>query len=180
MLTRLACALVAAVVLAGCGEDRPKVAQAPVKLEITAPADGAVVRDAVVEVSGRVRPASAAVTVGGVPAAVHGGEFSVRVPLEEGANVLDVAATAPGSTPALTALRVTRDVLITIPDLIGRPADQAEVQLRRLGLQTQEEHGGGILEPLLPGSPKVCDTDPRGGAEVRRGAQVRVLVAKDC
>jgi hypothetical protein len=167
--------------LAGCaGERAPDPLPPPVKLTLSAPDDRAVVREGVIEVRGTVRPAGAHVTVLGVPAAVHGGSFSARVPLTEGPNVLDVAATAQGSSPGLAALRVTREVRVTVPDLIGEGADAAIDSLTKLGLKPQEERGGGLFDGLLPGERKVCDTDPRGGAEVRPRTSVRVLTAKSC
>jgi hypothetical protein len=181
MSARAACLVLVAAVAAGCGGKEVAAAPAPpVRVDVTSPADNAVVRDAVVEVRGRVRPSGARVTVLGVPAAVVGGEFSARVPVAEGANVIDVAATAPGASPGFTSVRVQREVRVTVPDLIGRTAEEAFAELDHLGLEPQEERGGGLLEPLLPGKRKVCDTDPRGGNEVPRGTRVRVLVAKDC
>ena len=81
----------------------------------------------------------------------------------------------------LTALRVTREVPVVVPDLGGlevgcrggeagaTPAWGADV-----------EHGGGLLEELLPGEPAVCEQDPEAGAKVRRGTTVHVVVAKSC
>jgi hypothetical protein len=176
-----ASAAAVAAALAGCGDREPAAKPAaPVWIEVTSPGDRFVTRDEVVEVRGRVRPARADVTVLGVPAAVRGGEFSARVALSEGPNVLDVAASARGAAPALAALRVTREVRVTVPDLIGEPADDAADRLEELGLQPEEERDGGLFDALLPGEYRVCDTDPRGGAEVQSGARVLVLVAKDC
>jgi Glucodextranase, domain B/PASTA domain len=167
--------------LTGCaGEHAPSPLPPPVKITLAAPDDRAVVRDAVVEVRGTVSPAAARVTVLGVPAAVSDGSFSARVPLAEGPNVVDVAATASGSSPGLAALRVTREVRVNVPDLIGEPAGEALDALAKLGLKAQEERGGGLFDGLLPGERKVCDTDPRGGAQVRPRTEVRVLTAKSC
>jgi hypothetical protein len=167
--------------LTGCaGEHAPNPTPPAVKITLAAPADRAVVRDGVVEVRGTVRPARAHVTVLGTPAAVTGGQFVARVPLAEGPNVLDVAATASGSSPGLAALRVTREVRVTVPDLIGDAADDALGSLTKLGLKPQEERGGGLFDGLLPGGRKVCATDPRGGAVVRPRTEIRVLTAKSC
>ncbi|MEA2311332.1 MAG: hypothetical protein QOE28_1300 [Solirubrobacteraceae bacterium] len=179
-----AAAVVVLLALAGCGSSGGDQAAArplpPVRLAVTAPRDGAVTLQADVKVSGTVSPAGAAVVVMGAPAAVSGGSFSVRVPLEEGANVIDVTASAAGDAPALTAVRVVREVRVTIPDLIGQPAAGAEARLRALGLAPVEEHGGGIFDALLPGERSVCDTAPRGGVEVRKGTRVTVTAAKRC
>ena len=170
--------------LAGCGADDPardRAAElAPVRLHITAPADAATVRGGNVDVRGRVRPAVAEVTVLGRPALVTQGRFSAVVPLEPGVNVLDVIATAPRRRPALTALRVTRDVLVTVPQLSGVQEDELERVLEPLGLRADVQRGGGILDALRPGEAAVCEQEPRAGARVRRGRTVLVVVAKRC
>ena len=94
--------------------------------------------------------------------------------------MIDVTASAGGDAPALAALRVTREVRVTIPDLIGQEAGAAEGKLRTLGLKVDEARGGSIFDALLPGARSVCDTHPRGGQEVRRGTSVTVTVAKRC
>src|SRR5829696_7819437 len=113
-----ACGLVLPLLLAagcasGCGDDP---AQRPVRLEITAPADTAVVRDGSVEVRGLVRPQRACVLVLGRPAHVAQGEFRTEVPLRAGSNLIDVGASARGAAPVWNALRVTREVLVKLPD----------------------------------------------------------------
>lgn len=174
---------VALPALAGCGGDddpQPPPPLAPVRLQITAPADEAVVRGGNVDVRGRVTPSIAEVTVLGRPALVTGGRFTAVVPLEPGANVIDVIATAPRRRAALSALRVTRDVLVTVPQLAGVEEDELERVLEPLGLRAEVEHGGGILDVLRPGAAAVCEQDPEPGARVRRGRVVLVVVAKRC
>ena len=180
-ITLAACALAAAA-LPGCGNRQAAAPKPlpPVRLAVTSPQDRAVVLDSVVQIRGTVSPGRAQVLVLGSPAAVSGGEFTAEVPLAEGVNVIDVTASAGGSAPALTALRVTREVRVTIPDLIGQDSDGAEAKLRALGLKVDEARGGSIFDALLPGGRSVCDTDPRGGDEVRRGTTVTVIVAKRC
>lgn len=167
---------------AGCGGDDPSAAPAlaPVRLAITAPVDGATVRGGNVDVRGRVTPAASQVTVLGRPALVTAGHFSAVVPLEAGANVVDVIATAPRRTPALAALRVTRDVLVTVPQLVGVPQDELEAVLEPLGLRAEVDRGGGILDVLRPGETAVCEQEPAAGVRLRRGRSVRVVVAKRC
>jgi hypothetical protein len=172
----------ALLALAGCGGDDPQPprALAPVRLQITAPADEAVVRGGNVDVRGRVTPSIAEVTVLGRPALVTDGRFTAVVPLEPGANVVDVIATAPRRRPALSALRVTRDVLVTVPQLAGVEEDELERVLEPLGLRAEVERGGGILDVLRPGAAAVCEQDPEPGTRVRRGRAVLVVVAKSC
>jgi len=171
-------ALLAAVVAAGCGagDDSPK----PVSISLVSPADGVTVREDAVEVRGRVRPADARVVVAGRAASVTNGEFRGRVPLEEGPNVIDVGASADDARTAWSALRVSRETLVAVPDLAGAARDEALDRLESLGLQARVEEGGGLLDRLLPGDWRVCETQPSAGAEVRRGETVRLGVSKSC
>lgn len=173
----------AALVLAGCGGgDGAAALQNPerVRLEVTAPPDGALVEGATVDVRGRVSPERAQVRVLGRPALVTGGRFTVVIPLEPGTNVVDVAASAGGRTPAFAALRVRRDVSVSVPDLAGVPEEQVESLLGPLDLLASVRRGGGILDGLRSGPRVVCDQQPGAGSRVRRGRTVRVLVAKRC
>jgi Glucodextranase, domain B/PASTA domain len=178
----LACLATAA---AGCGGDDSPRAQRPapaVGLRVTAPDDMAVVRAETVDVRGTVEPAGAAVIVLGQRAPVSGGgSFSATVPLEPGANVIDVMATAAGRGPALTAFRVTREVPVTVPDLDGKEVTDVQETLRGLGLVPDVETvAAGFLDELLPGGPAVCEQDPAPGTQVRRGSKVHVVVSKSC
>lgn len=150
------------------------------RLQVTAPSDGALVRGGTVDVQGRVSPASAGVTVLGRPALVAAGRFTVVVPLEPGVNIVDVAAGAPGRRPAFAALRVTRDVLVTVPDLTGVAEDDIDARLRPLGLRVAVEDGGSILDIIRPGPRAVCTQEPAGGTRLRRGRTLTVVVAKSC
>ena len=172
-----------AVVVAGCGgpDDGPPAPPTEhVRLQIRAPSDGATVRRGTADVRGSVAPRASAVTVLGRPALVTDGRFTVVVPLEPGINVIDVMATAPRRLPTLTALRVTRDILVSVPDLSGVVEDEVEARLEPLGLRADVERGGGLLDVLRPGEPIVCEQEPEAGARVRRGREVRVVVAKRC
>jgi hypothetical protein len=175
--------LAAAVAVGGCGSgdgERTARVLTPVALAVSAPGDLSTTRRTAVTVRGTVEPAGAAVTVLGRPAEVVGGSFSARVDLQPGANVIDVAATAPGRAPALTALRVTREMPVAVPDLSGLSPEDAQQQVAALGLVLEVRAAGGLLEELLPGKPGVCEQDPSSGSEVLRGTTVRVLVAKRC
>lgn len=161
----------------GCG-DRP--AQRPVRLEITAPMDAAVVRDGSVEVRGLVHPRGARVLVLGRPARVARGEFRAVVPLRVGSNLIDIGASARGAAPAWNALRVTREVLVSVPDLIGATREDAIARLDALGLRGEVEEEGDLLDRLLGGDWIVCAVRPPASSDVRRGARIHVTVAKDC
>ena len=86
-----------AAAAAACGGSaKPPPDPPKVRLQVFSPRDLAVIHEDMLEVRGTVSPARADVRVMGIPAASNGGEFDVRVPLVEGANVVDVAATASG------------------------------------------------------------------------------------
>jgi hypothetical protein len=177
-----ACGLVLPLLLAsgwisGCG-DSP--AERPVRLEITAPTDAAVVHDESVEVRGVVHPRGARVLVLGRPVRVARGEFRVVVPLRAGSNLIDVGASARGTAPAWNALRVTREVRVELPDLIGATRDDAIAQLDALGLGAEVEEEGSLLDELLGGDWIVCASRPPAGSEVSRGASILLIVARSC
>jgi hypothetical protein len=169
--------LLTGVSASGCG-DGP--AETAVRLEITEPTDAAVVRDGSVEIRGIVRPRGARVLVLGRPARVTRGEFRAVVPLRVGPNLIDVGASARGAAPAWNALRVTREVLVEVPDLIGATRDDAIARLDALGLRAEVEEAGGLLDELLGGDWIVCASHPPAGSDVRRGAGIRLIVAKGC
>ena len=172
----------AAALLGGCGggEDPPPAPLERVRLEITSPSDGTRVRGGTVDVEGRVAPSTAAVSVLGRPALVSGGRFTVVVPLQPGVNVVDVAASARRRRAAFAALRVTRDVEVTVPELAGLPVDEIDARLEPLGLHAEVEVGGDIFDVLRSGPRIVCEQDPEPGTRVRRGRAVGVVVAKGC
>jgi hypothetical protein len=173
----------AAALLGGCGGGGDDPSAAPlerVRLEVSAPPDGMLVRRGTVDVEGRVRPSSAAVSVLGRPALVSDGRFTVVVPLEPGVNVLDVEASARRRRPAFAALRITRDVDVAVPELAGVAVDEIGARLQPLGLHAEVEDGGDILDVLRPGPRVVCEQDPAPGTKVRRGRAVNVVVAKRC
>jgi Glucodextranase, domain B/PASTA domain len=177
---RVALVLLTAALVAACGGSGQRSGGGHVRISFASPGDGAVVRAAVVEVRGTVRPRGAAVEVAGRPAAVSGGAFDVVVPLETGANVLDVAATAPGARPAMAALRVRRDDRVTLPDLSGDDPDVAQARLEDLGLKVSRRRGGGFFDPLIPEAPRVCSLTPRPGSKLEPGARVTLVWARHC
>jgi hypothetical protein len=177
--TRRAAALCAVTVaLAGCGARHTLTRH--VQLVVTAPADGALVLARSVRLSGRVRPGGATVTVAGRQVAAIAGRFATRVDLDAGANVIDVTASAPGTVAALTAVRVSRQVVVRVPDVVGNSPDDARTQLAAIGLLADVINEDGVLDSLLPVSTAVCGTDPGAGASADRGATVKVYVAKLC
>jgi hypothetical protein len=171
----------AAALLSGCGDDAPPPKpQKPVQVTISSPVDTAVVEGATMQVSGTVSPPGARVRVMGHAARVTGGSFTTSVKLEQGPNVIDVAATARGRSAALTAFRVTREERVAVPDFTGLSVDDAQGKADELGLELESERGGGFLDSLVPRRIGVCDQQPAPGRHVRRGATVKVLVARAC
>lgn len=174
--------LVIALTLAGCSSD-PEPAPSPperVRLNVTAPSDDAVVRDASVRLTGRVTPSNAEVRVLGEDVSVQEGRFEATVPLDVGANVVDVLASQGRRRPAMAAIRITRQVPVKVPELQGVSADEARDRLAGLGLRPRIEEGGSILDDLLPIDAVVCTTSPAAGTEVEGGTEVEVVVSKLC
>jgi hypothetical protein len=173
--------LLAVLALVGCGgDDRPPADPPAVRLTITSPNDAAVVKEDTMELSGRVSPGRASVTVQGHPATVTGGRFSTTVELEEGANVIDVAASMPGRSSAFAALRVTHDPRVSIPDLVGVQDEEAADRLTDLGLEPSSENVGSLFDEFRSGERRVCASEPAPGTLVDPGSEVTLLVAKAC
>jgi PASTA domain/Glucodextranase, domain B len=170
-----------ALLAAACGDDpKPPRDEPDVELTLTGPADGATMRDDTVEIAGTVKPARAAVQVLGRVVSVDGGRFVTEVELDPGANLIDVAASATGRRPDFAALRVVFEQRVALPDVVGRDADTAQEELEGLGLEVGTQDGGGFLDPILPGDPKVCAMDPKAGTQVLPGSAVTLLTARDC
>src|SRR5262245_24996829 len=180
---RIAACCAAVAVVGGCGgEDKPPPKPPrPVALTIQQPGDAATVESGTIDVRGTVEPATAQVRVLGRPATVTGGSFTIQVPLEPGANVVDVIASASRRAPMLTAFRITREVLVVVPDLSGQDVGDAEDSLKGLGLKVDARRGAdGFIDGLLPGAPKVCTQRPDAGQKVHKGTTVEVVAAKGC
>ena len=173
--------LLAAAALASCGgDDRPPPDPSAVRLTITAPRDSAIVREASTALEGRVSPARASVQVAGKDTPVTDGEFTAEVELEEGVNVIDVAASMPGRSSAFAAVRITHDPRVAVPDLVGVPDEEAAGRLSELGLDPRRENVGSLFDEFRSGERRVCESDPPAGTLVDPGAEVVLLVAKSC
>jgi hypothetical protein len=168
----------AGVLAAGCGGSPPP--EGPVRLSIDHPADGTLLREGTVEVSGHVVPSDADVTVEGRPVTVKGGAFSSQVQLAAGTNLVDVFAASKRARPAMVALRVRRELSVRIPDLAGLTPADAKDALAGLGLKADVKEEGGLFELLLPEDARVCGTEPPSGELVDPGTVVTVHVAKTC
>jgi hypothetical protein len=178
-LRRLSVSALAALALAGCGQEKKPAP--PVRLTVDAPADMALLRQDSVEVHGVVSPATTRVAVEGKNVGVAAGRFSARVPLLPGTNLIDVVAgAAGGARPAMVAVRVRRQVTVAVPDLSGFTPTDAQDTLAGLGLEADVKRAGGLIEFLLPEDARVCETDPPPGTEVDPGSTVKVYAAKTC
>ena len=169
-----------AATLAGCGDDPAPPPRPPVQLTLTAPRDAGTTREPSVAVTGTVVPPTARVIVLGKRVAVSGGSFSASVDLDEGSNVIDVGASAPGRRAVWRALRVTRRSTIRMPDLLGREEDDAKAQLADLGLGVRVTNDDDLLDAFRGGPRLVCLTDPDAGAQLPAGAEVELVVSKTC
>jgi hypothetical protein len=177
----LAAVLALAALAAACGgESAPPRQEPQVRLQLGSPADGAIVRAETVEIRGTVQPRGAKVQVLGREIAVDAGSFRAEVPLEPGANLIDVSAGAQGRRPDFAVARIVREVRLPVPDLAGSDADTAKDQLEGLGLTVRMEDAGGFFDPILPGDPKVCELRPHPGAQVLPGSEVTLRVARNC
>jgi len=178
-LKRLSPVVLAALALAGCGQAAKPAS--PVRMSVDAPGDMALLRQASVEVHGVVSPATAEVKVEGKSVPVSGGRFSTNVGLLPGTNLIDVVAGAPGGArPAMVALRVRREVKVSVPDLAGVTPSDAKDTLAGLGLKADVQESSGFLDFLLPENARVCDTEPPAGTDVDPGSTVTVFAAKNC
>jgi PASTA domain/Glucodextranase, domain B len=174
-----ACAIAAlSAGLIGCGTNLKPEPQ--IHLQIAGPADGATVTVGSVLITGSVSPAGARVLVGGQAVSVTRGAFSWRVSLAPGTNIVDVLAGAPHAQAAMTAVRVYRQVYVSVPDVSGESPGSATQALRGLGLVARIQNIGHFYDFLLPTSPSVCGTSPPAGHSVLPGSTVTVSVSKTC
>ena len=169
-----------ATVAAGCGDTPSPAPRSPVQLTLSSPADGATTRAAAVQISGRVSPGTARVIVAGEQVSAAGGVFSSTVDLREGANVVDVGASAPGMRATWRALRVTRRSKVELPELVGQQADRARTTLEDLGLKVKIVNYDDLFDAFRRRPRLVCNTSPQAGSQLDAGARVTMVVSKTC
>jgi hypothetical protein len=133
-----------------------------------------------VQVRGTVSPGDASVEVNGEAAQVENGAFSADVALDPGANVIDVTASAPGHRADADALRVTRDMRVELPDLVGMSEEDATAKLSDLGMEPRTEDARSFLDRIIPGGLQVCEMRPDSGELVAKGTKVTIVVAREC
>jgi hypothetical protein len=163
--------------LAGCGSaSKP---EATVRLALTAPTDGARVTSDSITISGSVSPA-ASVLILGQRVPVARGAFTTRVSLQPGTNIIDVLAGAPHALATMTAVRVYRQVEVTVPDVSGDSPSAADRALQSAGLVARVVNNGQFFDFLIPTSPQVCSSSPGAGRSVAPGSTVTLSVSKTC
>ena len=109
-----------------------------------------------------------------------GGSFDTEVALRPGQNVVDVLAGGRGSAAAMTAVRVYRELMVQVPDVVGQKPSDAADQLTAKGLEPRTEDSGGDFDFFIPGSRTVCATDPEAGSKVAPGSAVKLITGKLC
>lgn len=151
------------------------------RLDVRSPADGIRVPNSSITVTGTVSPPRAAVLVLGRPAAVQrDGSFSARVSLSAGVNLIDVLASLPHASGAMTALRVERYVLVAVPQVVGLSPRAAAAAVRAAGLVPKLQPGGNPLSFLAPLPNQVCSASPPPGVEVSPGSTVTLVTSNLC
>jgi hypothetical protein len=167
-----------AAALAGCGAAmRP---EPQLHVQVSEPVDGTTVTTGSVTVSGSVTPLATSVLVLGHRVAVNHGSFSAQVQLQPGSNLLDVLAGTAHTKAAMTAVRVYRQILVTIPDVSNDSPPDAAKALVALGVHVQLKDTDPFYSFLIPGGQSVCGTSPSAGHRVDPGATVTISVSKVC
>jgi hypothetical protein len=176
--TRVPILIAVATALAGCGAAaRP---ERQLQLQVSEPLDGATVTTGSVTVSGSVTPLVTSVLVLGHRVTVSHGTFSAQVQLQPGSNLLDVLAGAAHAKAAMTAVRVFRQILVTIPDVSNDSPPNAAKALIALGLHVQLKDTDPFYSFLIPGGQSVCSLNPSAGHHVTPGSTVTISVSKTC
>ena len=75
--------------------------------------------------------------------------------------------------------RAKPPTLPAMPDVVGRPLDEAEQELGRRGIAHVTD-GGDVLGVVIPSIWEVCETAPGPGARVRGTAHVRAAPPGAC
>jgi hypothetical protein len=178
-LTVLATAAAASVALTACGAaaSRP---EPQIHLQVSEPVDGAVVTSDSVTLTGNVTPLATSVLVLGHRVAVTHGSFSTQVALQPGSNLVDVLAGAAHDRAAMTAVRVYRQILVTIPNVSNDSPPNAAKALVALGLHVKLKDTDPFYAFLIPNGQGVCGTSPPAGHRVDPGATVTISVSKTC
>ena len=66
-----------------------------------------------------------------------------------------------------------------MPNVVGRPLDEAERELRRREIAYVTDEGD-VLGVVVPSVWEICETVPRPGARVRQSARLRAALPGTC
>jgi beta-lactam-binding protein with PASTA domain len=83
------------------------------------------------------------------------------------------------STAHLTRLVADECRLVKVPEVRGRPLDEAQTQLKADDLRFKTV-GGGLFGIVVTHNWTVCDTKPASGTRVFRQSEVELTVARSC
>jgi hypothetical protein len=75
--------------------------------------------------------------------------------------------------------KTNAQTLPSMPNIIGRPLDEAEEELARHGIAYVTD-GGDIFGIVVPSVWEVCETEPGRGEKVRGTAHVRAALPSTC
>ncbi len=174
-------AALAGFAIGGCGQATKPMPVAPVRLSQLAPSDGMRVSSDAVTISGTVSPQHASVSVMGRQVTTSAdGHFSAKAKLQVGTNLIDVIASNGRARPAMTALRVFRYVLISVPDVEGRSPKAAADAIKAVGLTPKVQGSSDPFNFLIPVSSQVCQQTPRPHTRVNPGSTVTLSIGKLC
>lgn len=170
----------AAIPLTACGRSAPRP-PAPVHLSALTPADGSRLATDRATIAGSVTPHRARVLVMGRRATTDArGHFSVTVQLQTGTNLIDVIAGAAHARPAMTAIRVVRYLLVSVPSVEGQDPRTASAAITSARLTAKVDQESEPFLFLVPLSERVCTQSPSAGARVAPGTTVTLTVGKIC
>jgi beta-lactam-binding protein with PASTA domain len=94
--------------------------------------------------------------------------------------LIDVIASARHARPAMTSLRITRYVLVSVPDVTGESPKDAAAAIHNAGLTPQVHNSSNPFGVLIPLRDQVCGQSPAGNAHVAPGSTVILDVGKVC
>lgn len=86
--------------------------------------------------------------------------------------------TVTRDAPAVTAARGRPAQGDPVPDVVGRPLDEARAALEDAGLQADIASGGGLFGPLVDAQWMVVDQDPAGGSDAPGDATVALAIRR--
>jgi hypothetical protein len=75
--------------------------------------------------------------------------------------------------------RAHAPALPTMPSVVGRPLDEADVTLRRRGIEYVTD-APEIVERVVPMVLEVCETEPAEGAAVRGSVRLHAALVGTC